>query len=106
MSGPVFRFTPHSLSFNSPTAVKTIYSSKTNVAKAEYYKTFPRDVGHVSTWNCIDKRLHARKRGVLNNAFSDRALRSAEPFIQSNFDRWAELLNEKMEGGDWSGSLK
>jgi cytochrome P450 len=37
-----------------------------------------------NTWNATNVEAHARKRRVLNNAFSDRALRGMEPFLISN----------------------
>jgi cytochrome P450 len=51
--------------------------------------------------------VHGRKRRVLNNAFSDKALRSAEPFILSNTDRWCELIGQEAgsDGGEWSPPL-
>lgn len=49
---------------------------------------------------------HGPKRRVLNHAFSDKALRSAEPFVQSNIDRWCELIAGRItEGGEWSTTL-
>jgi cytochrome P450 len=47
--------------------------------------------------------MHARKRRVLNYAFSENALRGAEVFIQSNVDRWLELIGQrKQEKGEWT----
>lgn len=36
--------------------------------------------------------MHARKRRVLNAAFSDKALRSADEISIRHIDRWCELL--------------
>ncbi|KAM5526795.1 hypothetical protein FOXYSP1_20784 [Fusarium oxysporum f. sp. phaseoli] len=41
----------------------------------------------------------------MNHAFSDKALRSCEPFIHSNIDRWIELLDQEIREKKWSGSL-
>uniref|UniRef100_A0A0D2YCW6 Uncharacterized protein n=1 Tax=Fusarium oxysporum (strain Fo5176) TaxID=660025 RepID=A0A0D2YCW6_FUSOF len=41
----------------------------------------------------------------MNHAFSDKALRSSEPFIHSNIDRWIELLKEEIRKRQWSCSL-
>lgn len=62
----------------------------------------------MTTLNAIDTEVHARKRRVLNNSFSDKALRSAETFVLSNTDRWCELIDEHAasSGGDaWSSPL-
>jgi hypothetical protein len=43
---------------------------------------------------------------VLNYAFSEAALRSAEPFIHSNIDRWLILLGQhKTMGQIWTESI-
>ena len=43
--------------------------------------------------------MHARKRRVLNAAFSDKALRSADDISIRHINRWCELL-EKRHGGE------
>ncbi|KAM0426682.1 hypothetical protein ACHAPT_007998 [Fusarium lateritium] len=103
--GPSFRITPNSVLVNTPTGLKTIFNNKANVRKAEYYKAYPRNVHAMTTWNTIDKTVHARKRRVMNNAFSDKALRSCEPFIHENLDRWCELITDEIGDGEWSESL-
>ncbi|RKL09124.1 hypothetical protein BFJ70_g16719 [Fusarium oxysporum] len=103
--GPTFRITPDSVLINTPTGLKAIFNNKANVKKAEYYKAYPRNVHAMTTWNTIDKTIHARKRRVMNNAFSDKAMRSCEPFIQENIDRWFELINEEIGKKQWSDSL-
>lgn len=91
---------------NTPTANREIYGPKANFRKGDYYKAWPRNVNAINTWNAVDIEVHARKRRVLNNAFSDRALRSAEPFVQANTDRWCELIGQQTEEGTgWSKSL-
>ncbi|KAI4252088.1 MAG: hypothetical protein LQ352_004488, partial [Teloschistes flavicans] len=55
----------------------------------------------VNTWATIDKQKHARKRRILNAAFSDKALRSSEPYIVRHTDRWCELSVEDT-GTRWS----
>ncbi|KAF5622875.1 Isotrichodermin C-15 hydroxylase [Fusarium sp. NRRL 52700] len=103
--GPTFRITPNSVLINTPTGLKTIFNNKANVKKTEYYKTYPRNIHVMTTWNTVDKTMHARKRRVMNHAFSDKALRSCEPFIRSNIDRWIELLDQEIGEKKWSHSL-
>ena len=67
---------------------------------------YPHEVGSVTTWNSVDKTLHAHKRRVLSRAFSENALRSAEPFIHQNLDRWIDLIEHKVEVGGWSEFLE
>ncbi|KAF4499425.1 Isotrichodermin C-15 hydroxylase [Fusarium agapanthi] len=103
--GPKFRIAPDSVLINTPTGLKTIFTNKANVKKAEYYKSYPRNIHAMTTWNTIDKTIHARKRRVMNNAFSDKAIRSYEPFIQENIDRWFELIDKEIGEKQWSNSL-
>lgn len=77
---------------NSPTGFQSIYSSKANVKKGKFYEVFPRNKNSRNTLNTVDKVIHAQKRRVLNAAFSDNALRSAEEFVIKHVDRWVELL--------------
>lgn len=99
--GPVFRYRPDGLLFNSPKATRDVYEAKANVKKGIYYDVFPRKAGFNNTWNCTDKVKHARKRRILNAAFSDKALKNSEHYIVQHADRWCELL---LDGGHvaWS----
>lgn len=79
---------------NTPTGYKTIFGPKGNVRKSDYYKVWPRVEDAVNTWSTTSIPQHARKRRVLNYAFSESALRGAEVFIQKNVDRWLELMGQ------------
>ncbi|KAL8719417.1 MAG: hypothetical protein Q9225_003582 [Loekoesia sp. 1 TL-2023] len=111
--GPVFRHHPNGLLFNSPKANRDIYEGNANVKKGSFYLMYPRNVGAVNTWNCVDKVRHARKRRILNAAFSDRALKTSEEYIIQHADRWCELLGDAANNGwslprniaDWSDRL-
>jgi hypothetical protein len=70
-----------------------------------YYQVWPRNVHTINTWSSTSISVHARKRRVLNYAFSEAALRDAEVFLHSNIDRWLELLRQSGEDGQWTGSL-
>jgi hypothetical protein len=70
------------------------------------YKVWPRTVDALNTWNTTSIEDHAHKRRVLNYAFSDTALRGAEPFIHSNVDRWLNLLAQHKRTDDkWTVSI-
>ncbi|KAL8686379.1 MAG: hypothetical protein Q9224_005463 [Gallowayella concinna] len=99
--GPVFRSGPNSLIFNTPKAYRDIFEGKANVKKGIFYKTYCRKAGDVSTWTANDPVTHARKRRILNAAFSDKALRTSEPYIIQHVDRWCEVLQDGA-GDDWS----
>lgn len=104
--GTTFRYRPDGVLINTPTGYRTIFGPKGNIRKSDYYRVWPKNSSVSNTWNATDVHTHAPKRRVLNHAFSDKALRSAEPFVQSNTDRWCELIasNIPKEGG-WSESF-
>lgn len=111
--GSAFRYRHDGVLFNTPAAHRAIYETKSNVQKGKFYEVWPIAAGASNTWNSIDKAKHARKRRILNAAFSDKALKSAEPFIIHDADRWCELLiegsgkewSEARNMGDWSDYL-
>ncbi|KAK4495343.1 hypothetical protein PRZ48_013674 [Zasmidium cellare] len=90
--GPVFRFGPNSLSFNTNTALKEIYGFKANVQKAKFYEAFWATKDSASTHSSIDKSIHARKRRVLSHAFSDAAIKSMENHILAHVRQFCENL--------------
>lgn len=79
--GPIVRFGPSSLSFNSSTALKEIYGFKANVRKGDFYTAFWAAKDAYSTHSAIDRTAHARKRRVLAQGFSDHAIKSMENHI-------------------------
>lgn len=104
--GPTFRYRPDSVLVNTPTAYRALFGPKGNIKKGLYYEVWPRNVNALTTWNSTSLEVHGRKRRVLNHAFSEKALRSAEPFVISNADRWCEVIaGEIDETTGWSTSL-
>jgi cytochrome P450 len=75
------------------------------VRKADYYQVWPRNIDTHNTWNATSVEEHSRKRRVLNYAFSESALRSAEGFLHSNVDRWLFLLNTSTRDDGWTESV-
>ena len=99
--GPIFRYCPNGIVLNTPEGLHAIYEGRANVRKGDYYAVYPKKAGEFNTVNAIDKTIHARKRRVLNSAFSEKAMRSAEPFIVQNVDRWCDILADDA-GDDWT----
>ena len=93
-------------------ALSEIYGFKSNVKKAHFYSAFPAQKGAWSTHSAIDKSLHARKRRVLSQAFSDAAMRGLQPHILSVIRTFTEAIGdfpsrlglngEKNVTGEWS----
>ncbi|KAI9871341.1 MAG: hypothetical protein M1830_003014 [Pleopsidium flavum] len=98
--GDVVRFGPNSVSINTSTALRDIYGFKANVKKSNFYTVFPATKGAFSTHTAIDKSVHARKRRVLSQAFSDSAMRAMETHVLNNIRSWCGHL------GDWQRRSK
>lgn len=91
---------------NTPTAYRHIFGPKGNVKKSQYYQVWPKTVDHINTWSSTSIPVHARKRRVINYAFSESALRGAEVFVHANVDRWLKLLGQEREGNnEWTRSI-
>ncbi|KAI0205898.1 isotrichodermin C-15 hydroxylase [Astrocystis sublimbata] len=101
--GKIVRFGPNSLSFNSNSALKDIYGFKTNVRKAAFYDAFAHPVPN--THNTRDKTVHARKRRVLSQAFSDSAMKEMERYILANVRSFCEQigLGSSDDRKGWTG---
>ncbi|KAJ4335921.1 hypothetical protein N0V87_005777 [Didymella glomerata] len=104
--GPEYRYAPNSVCLNTPSAYRHLFGPKGNVKKSEYYSVWPKTVNHINTWSATSVPVHARKRRVINYAFSESALRGAEVFVHSNVDRWLSLLGQAKEKGDvWTKGI-
>jgi hypothetical protein len=60
----------------------------------------------MNVWNATSISLHAHKRRVLNYAFSEAAMKGAEPFLHGNVDRWLEILGADTKTGNWNKSIE
>jgi cytochrome P450 len=89
------RIGPNTLSINTIAGLQAIYASRSaNVQKSDWYRTIDASTGGFSTHSEIDTRRHAFRRRVLEHAFSDGALRSAETLVHRNVDLWCEYLGK------------
>ncbi|KAF2691172.1 cytochrome P450 [Lentithecium fluviatile CBS 122367] len=99
--GNKFRAAPNVLLFNTPEAWNSLFDIKANVRKPGFYDAWLRNNNDLNTLNCTDVALHAKKRRLLNLAFTERSLRVWEPFVTKHTDRWNQLLpGEKREPGE------
>lgn len=102
--GRKFRAEPNLVVFNSPDAYNSIFSHKANVKRSKFYDTWSRNADDINALMTSDMELHARKRRLLNLAFTDHSVKAAGPFMAKHIDRWNELLlgsDEKSDDG-WS----
>lgn len=101
--GPIVRFGPNSLCFNSNKALKEIYGFRTNVGKAEFYNAFVHPAAN--THNTRDKEVHARKRRVLSHAFAEGAMKEMQRYILGNVRTFCEqigITDGSVESKGWS----
>ncbi|KAG6009314.1 hypothetical protein E4U43_000013, partial [Claviceps pusilla] len=96
--GPVVRFGPNSVSFNSSRALKDIYGFRANVRKAEFYDAFVHPAAN--THNTRDKEVHARKRRVLSHAFSESAMKEMQRYILGNVRTFCEQIGRNDGAGE------
>ena len=103
--GSIVRIGPNTLSFNTVTALKTIYGSRqANVQKADWYRTIDAGSKAFSVHSEIDKSKHAFRRRVIDQAFSDQALTDAESLIIENTQDWMDCLCANSPKNGWSPS--
>ncbi|KFX99251.1 hypothetical protein V490_01879 [Pseudogymnoascus sp. VKM F-3557] len=100
--GEAVRFKPDGVIFNSPSAYRDIYQTKANTKKGKFYQIWSRNSQNENTLTTVDKMVHARKRRVLNSAFSEKAVRSAEAYVVKHIDRWNELIIDGNDGKEWT----
>ncbi|KAL9013190.1 MAG: hypothetical protein Q9173_002100 [Seirophora scorigena] len=104
--GSVVPVGPNNLSFNSDTAYHDIYGTKANTRKGDYYEYLTLSIKIFST---LDHREATRKRRTCAQGFTDRSLKTLEPFILSNIDLFCNrmMIAETngvhfFTGTDWS----
>lgn len=95
--GRTVRFGPNSISVNDAAALREIYGFRANVRKAEFYDAFVHPAPN--THNSRDRDVHARKRRVLSQAFSDGAIKQMERYILANVRTFCEAIGASGGGG-------
>jgi cytochrome P450 len=97
------RIGPNTLSFNTLAALEAIHTNRrANVKRADWYKTIDAPSGEFSTQSVIDKNVHGFRRRVLSHAFSARAIRDAEGFIDHNVRTLVRKLGEDVQSDGWT----
>ncbi|PVI00424.1 cytochrome P450 [Periconia macrospinosa] len=102
--GRKFRAAPNLVVFNSPDAYNSIHSHKANVKRSKFYDVWSRNADDVNALMTSDVEIHARKRRLLNLAFTDHSVKAAGPFIAKHIDRCNEILADSAKQNDdgWS----
>ncbi|KAJ4354681.1 uncharacterized protein N0V89_006418 [Didymosphaeria variabile] len=106
MASDKVRIHPNEVLFLAPQAHKDIYGAKANVRRATSYKAWQTSV-EPNTAITIDPQAHARKRKLLNQAFTDKSAKHAAKFVVEHTERWIDLLadNKDAPSGDgWTST--
>ncbi|KAF2118145.1 cytochrome P450 [Lophiotrema nucula] len=90
LHGDKIRTAPNVVLFRDPDAYNTIFSWKANVRKSNFYAAWQRNE-------------HAKRRRLLNLAFTERSLKASGLFMERHVDRWNELFLAKVEERDEEG---
>jgi cytochrome P450 len=98
--GPVVRIAPNELSYNTATAWRTIYGHR---GSAEEMQKDLNGAGLTRPPNgqhgilTADRENHARMRRLISHAFSEKALREQEGFLQQYVDLLIKGLKEHVD---------
>ncbi|KAF6832077.1 branched-chain-amino-acid aminotransferase [Colletotrichum musicola] len=105
--GPIVRYGPNHVSIRSSEGVKMLYTNSRYTRKADNYLAFPRNPEKASLFSSINKQVHARKRRILRQGFSDSALKTAGVTIKKHVATLCQCLefldNDRQEGYVLSG---
>ncbi|KAB8211042.1 cytochrome P450 [Aspergillus parasiticus] len=97
--GPVVRYSPNHLIFESPTAMREIYSLKANVNKAtEYGNSGKSQAPNMVT--ILDKSEHAKRRKLAGPSFSSSNIKSFESRLILYIQRFLNALHSPPGGGN------
>ncbi|KAG2419533.1 hypothetical protein HFD88_004329 [Aspergillus terreus] len=90
--GNFVRIAPNHISVNVSGAIGEIYGHKSGFLKADFYDAFVQVKPGV--FNTRQADVHQRKRKYMNPAFSARALRDFEPYMDQELRAWkSQFLN-------------
>ncbi|KAK7186528.1 hypothetical protein DPSP01_002041 [Paraphaeosphaeria sporulosa] len=104
--GDKVRVHPNEVLFLAPQAHKDIYGAKANVGRAKSYRAWQTST-EANTALTTDPPTHARKRKILNQAFTEKSVKHAADFVVEHTERWIELLADTTDapGKDgWTSS--
>ncbi|KAI0023694.1 benzoate 4-monooxygenase cytochrome P450 [Xylariomycetidae sp. FL0641] len=104
--GKRIRVAPNLVLFCDPKADADIYGMKSNVRRSKFYEALTNDWREQTTLNTIDPAEHARRRKMLNTAFTDVSVHTAAAFISQHIDRWHQImLGEHDSTTEWSATV-
>ncbi|KAK5206973.1 hypothetical protein LTR41_007508 [Exophiala xenobiotica] len=100
--GPYVRYSPNRLLVNTTTGLKDVYGQGKNFQKSKGYAPHPYFPTVFNTHNCIDKKMHGRKRRIVSQGFSESAMASSEQYVLEHVRNLCDGLIADAKPGDWS----
>lgn len=103
--GHAVRYNPDSIMFDDPAAFREIYGFGKNFARGRAYA--PMNADPHARPNILfnkDNKNHAWRKRIIQQAFSERALRQSQVYIKDHIDTLSDILNKMpvQEDGKWS----
>ncbi|KAF3000084.1 hypothetical protein E8E13_002367 [Curvularia kusanoi] len=99
--GSVVRYGPDRILFNSPESMEEIYGRKNDLFKGRAYEGM-RMQPLPSVFNAANNELHASRRKVISQGFSEQAMRSSEPKILKHVANYCNALFGPATLEEWS----
>lgn len=89
------RFGPNRISFCKASALQSVYGTRANTRKADWYRIWEMLFGAASTATILDRKVHAKRKRILQMGFSERALGDLEPMLLQNVNDFCDILLEE-----------
>ncbi|EXJ79115.1 hypothetical protein A1O3_08616 [Capronia epimyces CBS 606.96] len=96
--GDIVRVSPDKLSFRTSGAIHDIYTDRqANMVKTGWTEASIRSNPFVNTHIMPDRHLHAARRRLLSNAFSEGAMKNLENYVVDRIRDWCNYIAEAPE---------
>lgn len=100
--GPIVRLSPDEVSVADVQAAKTIYRVGGPYLKTSWYKAFTGVGPYGSLFTLTNREVHNDNRKLQSHHFSEKWIKSMEPFIAANVQRAIGRMREDVERKGWS----
>lgn len=79
-----------------------MYGQGKNFQKSKGYAPHPYFPTVFNTHNCIDKKMHGRKRRIVSQGFSESAMAGSEQYVLEHVRNLCDALIADAKPGGWS----
>ncbi|KAJ5161559.1 hypothetical protein N7492_006951 [Penicillium capsulatum] len=105
--GPIVRYAPNALSFDSPTAQADIYGTRANTKKSEQYAVFSASRHAPNTITATEKDVYTFKRRTHTQFYLESSLKDVEDRILDKIDTFVNTLgSDSGRGNQEDGNSK